>query len=168
MNTYTYSDYSCKVSVEIKLYFELWKNNKFVHAYRVKNLDFFVQHLSFCTAQNIRYFPLKFTPYLWNTYMYVRFHFQIFYNHKITVCFSNTGSTHTHVAKTLFRLFLSYYSNIFFQKSNCMRFDQDFWKPLYNPKSTPLNASWLSYLGWFGWALNFTYLKRKTEEGIFT
>jgi hypothetical protein len=37
MNTYTCSEYSCKFSVEIVLYFELRKNYKFVW---MENLDF--------------------------------------------------------------------------------------------------------------------------------
>jgi hypothetical protein len=42
LNTYTCFEYLCEVSVEISLYFELLKKNKFVATYRLKFCQKFV------------------------------------------------------------------------------------------------------------------------------
>lgn len=48
MNTYIYSEYSCEVSVEVALYFELQEKNKFVATYR----DIYLSEINlFCIAQ---------------------------------------------------------------------------------------------------------------------
>jgi hypothetical protein len=40
MNTYTCVEYLYKVLVEIALYFELYRENKFVAVYRIEPLEF--------------------------------------------------------------------------------------------------------------------------------
>jgi hypothetical protein len=68
MNTYICHEYSCKISLEIALYFELQEKNKFVATYSGIYLS---EICLFCIAQNTTYFSTKFTLYLQNVYMYV-------------------------------------------------------------------------------------------------
>jgi hypothetical protein len=57
----TWPEYACKVSVEIALYFELHNSNKFVAVHMGRLLS---EICLFCIAQDTKYFPTKFLPYI--------------------------------------------------------------------------------------------------------